>query len=153
MAHPKRALVCLASGAASLACLASAPLRAETAADPRLGAEVKRACFASQLDRFQSVKGEDNVIVFERGAGEFFRVEVSGDCTESEINHAGALALAADAGDSCLSRGDRLVLSRSAFFQDQRTERTYCIVERIFKWYPKAKAADDKAAPAPSKSE
>lgn len=151
MAHPKRALVCLASGAASLACLASAPLRAETAADPRLGAEVDHLCVERDFNRFELADGRENAVIFRRGAAQFYLVELSGACTDHELRYANAVIVDTRPSDSCLSRGDYLLFSRSTFFQDSPIERTRCLVERIYHWNPKAKATDNKAAPAPSK--
>lgn len=99
------------------------------AADPRRGEEVDRICFAQNINGWRSVKGEDDVVLLERGVNDWYRVELNGGCRESIFRSAITIGIdSRPAGASCVSRGDVIVVKDSPGF----TRR--CMISRMYKW-------------------
>ncbi len=109
------------------------------ASDPRLGEEVSRMCFASSVDSFSLAT--DDTVVLEISPSKSYLVEVSGAC--SKLDSAQSIAL--DAASSCATRGDRLLVSDSAFGLQQASGfgPDRCMIKSIHEWDKRAKA-DDK---------
>ncbi|MBY0423717.1 MAG: hypothetical protein K2Q06_15540 [Parvularculaceae bacterium] len=131
-----RYLRIVAAGAASL--FASNAFAEDPAkpVDPRLGEAVSSICFAGNINGFRTLKGEDDVVILERGVRDFYRVGLTGMCTASVLASAQAVAIQSRPAGGCLTRGDTLEFSTSAFFSDRSIERTRCVVTSIHKWNP-----------------
>lgn len=111
--------------------------------DPRLGEEVRQVCFASSIDSFSSPT-RDTVVV-EKSPTKSYLVEVFGACFN--LDQAQTIALAAKTG--CLSKGDSLIVSDSAFgLRDSSgLGPSRCTVKAIYDWDEKAaKKAEEMQA-------
>ncbi len=107
--------------------------------DPRIGAKVDRICFPRNINGWKSVKGEDNVVLLEKGVNDWYRVEVSGACPERVFRFAQVIGLDSRPGGGCLRRGDVIIVEDSGGFSQR------CHIRRIYEW--------DENAPAPSEEE
>ena len=105
--------------------------------DPRLGEETNRICFASTINGWRSVKGEDDVVLLERGVNDWYRVELSGGCDEHLLRSAMAIGIDSRPGGGCVTRGDRIIVEDSPSF----TRR--CMITRIYKWDEDAVAEEE----------
>lgn len=139
-------LVTMACNAAlASALVASAAFAGEPAGpDPRLGPEVDRICFTRSIDGFRTLKGVDDAVLLERGVNDWYYVELIGMCSESQLRFAQSVAIVSRPSGGCLTSGDTLIFSDSAFFNDRPIERNRCTVRRIYKW--------DEKAPAPGEA-
>lgn len=120
------------------------------AGDPRLGEEVERICFASNIDSFSDTT-RDTVTV--REGRNHYLIEVYNSCFALDDT----LTIALDSTGGCLSRGDHLIVSDSILGPGPRgggpfsTQR--CTVKSIYKWDPKAKDEADEKAPEEDSAE
>ena len=108
--------------------------------DPRLGEETNRICFASTINGWRSVKGEDDVVLLERGVNDWYRVELSGGCDERILRSALAIGIDSRPGGGCVTRGDTIIVEDSPGFSRR------CMITRIYKWDEDAVLEDDKPA-------
>lgn len=108
--------------------------------DPRIGDEVDRICFASTINGFRTIDGADNVVLLEKGVSDLYRVELSGLCTARVLDFAQSVAIDSRPRGGCVTRGDTLIFSGSAFFNDRPIDRTRCFITRINNWDEKAAA-------------
>lgn len=106
--------------------------------DPRLGAEVKQICFASNIDGFQNP--ERKTVVVSEGSDDYL-IEVFGSC----FNLNNAQGLAVQASGSCLRRGDYIIAADSAFGigtnDGLATQR--CSINRMYEWDAKATVTEE----------
>lgn len=111
--------------------------------DPRLGEEVNRICFASNIDSFGNATRDTFTV---REGMDHYLIEVHGSC----FNLDRAERIALDATTSCLTRGDAVIVSDSISPFDSGTPggTQRCIVKAMYKWDPKADAAPDADAGA-----
>ena len=126
---PKSAVILALFGLALPAGISSAV----AGEDPRIGEEVKRICFARNIDNFKSIDGDDQAILLEEGVNDWYRVELSGACRGSTIRHAQSIALDPRAG-SCLRRNDVLILSDSVFGSNDAFRNRRCFIGKINVW-------------------
>jgi len=102
---------------------------AALANDPRLGEEVSRICFASQIDGFRAAS-RDTVIV-ESGFKDEFVLGMMGSC--QNLQQAQAIAL--DTGLSCLTEFDNIIVFDSAFGkQTSPFSQEKCAIKSIHRW-------------------
>ncbi len=99
------------------------------AGDPRLGERVDRMCFVSNIDGFS--QPDEDTVVLRASANSHFLVE-----TSSCFNLDRALSIAIDSRTSCASRGDRLIVSDSAFPGRINTATSVdsCLISAIYEW-------------------
>lgn len=111
---------------------------AKFADDPRLGEEVDRICFASNIDSF----GDNTRDTFTvREGRDSYLIEVFGACPA--LQH--AVTMRIDASMSCLRNGDHVIVSDSLTGGGNHPFSTSrCLVKSIHKWDPKASEADTK---------
>jgi hypothetical protein len=134
------------------AALTGAPaLAEEPSADPRVGDQVDRICFGRDINNFRTIKGEDDAILLERGVNDWYKATLIGACNYSELKWAQAVAIDQRPAGGCVTPGDSLVFSRSAFGDFKFPNTTRCVISDIYKWDPNADAddadsADDDAA-------
>ncbi len=110
--------------------------------DPRLGEEVTNLCFTRSISGFKRY-GKD-ALILRRSVKDRYLVTFSGIC--SNLRSVQAVKLASRS--SCLSRGDVILVSDSAFFTDNTgfgIER--CMIKRIYQWNEDAieEAADEES--------
>lgn len=132
-------IVKLAAGAA-LAAVMAAPAAGETgaaAADPRLGPEVDRICFARNIRNWREVRGEGRVVLLERGVNDWYRVELMGACDASTFRFARTIGLETRPAGGCVGRGDVIIVREAGSF----TRR--CMISRMYKWNIKAPPPGD----------
>ncbi len=115
------------------------PVIADDAVDARIGPEVDRICFSGSIDRWQSVKGEDGVILLDRGANDWYRVTLNEGCSEKVIKRADAILLESTPGSGCLTLNDTITATSYSDLPYQ------CRIQQINKW--------DHTAPAPAPEE
>lgn len=143
MFHTEIAKYAVISGLllAATACASTTPandgLPEGFAEDARLGEEVDRICFASNIDSFQNAARK--TVVVEEG-NDHYLIEIFGSCQNLRV----AQSLGIDTMGSCLTRGDRLLVSDSVFGFSQRDTHTTsrCTISRMYDWDPKAEAHD-----------
>ncbi len=113
--------------------------RAEWMDDPRLGEQVDRICFASNIDNFQQTT--DRTVILERSVNDYYLVETFTRC--QDLRYAQLIAI--DNFGSCLTRGDAIIASDSAFSLNRRGDipPQRCVVNAIYKWDPDAELPDD----------
>ena len=105
--------------------------------DPRRGELVDRVCFAAQIDSFG--KTTDRAVVIREGRDHYL-VETFGGCFD--LDHAQSLAFRTTT--SCLTKGDRIFASDSAFgFGRHRAGPQSCLIKAIYDWDRDAKADDE----------
>ena len=114
--------------------------RAEVFADdPRRGEEVKRVCFARQIDSFGETT--DRAVVIREGR-DYYLLETFGGCFDLDW----AQSLAIDSASSCLTKGDRIFASDSAFgFRNRSGHAQSCPIKAIYEWDRDAEAEEDGA--------
>lgn len=99
------------------------------AQDVRLGEQVSRICFASQIDGFRAAS-KDTVIV-ESGLRKEFILETMGSC--QNLRHAQAIGL--EKGISCLTEFDNILVFDSAFgTQSTPFSNERCAIKSIHRW-------------------
>ncbi|GAB4518671.1 MAG: hypothetical protein Kow00133_03900 [Amphiplicatus sp.] len=106
-------------------------------ADPRLGAEVDRICFGRNINGWKPAKGEDDVVLLERGVNDWYRVELSGACDERLFRFAHAIGIESRPAGGCVTRGDVIIVEDTGNF----TRR--CFIRRIYEWDDKASAPEE----------
>lgn len=109
------------------------------AGDPRLGPEVSRMCFASNVDSFSSPT--DDTVILKVGASKQYLVETS-SCYMLD----NAMSIGLDASMSCATRGDNLIVSDSAFgLRDSSgIGPSRCLITGIYEWNEDAAEVDAK---------
>ena len=106
--------------------------------DPRRGEEVKKVCFASQIDSFGETT--DRAVVIREGR-DYYLVETFGGCFDLDF----AQSLAIDSFSSCLSKGDRIFAFDNVFGRkDHSGFRQSCRVKTIYEWDRDAKESDEE---------
>lgn len=117
---------------------------AEERPDPRLGEEVNRICFQRNINNWRSVKGEDDVVLLERGVNNWYRVELNGGCDERLFRFATAIGIESRPGGSCVTRGDVIIVEDGPGFNRR------CFIRKMYEWNEDAAgddAPDDEEAP------
>lgn len=117
----------------------------EEKADPRLGVEVDRICFSRDISNFATIDDEDDAVLLERGVNDWYKVTLAGACNYNRLRFAQSVAIDERPRGGCITRGDALVFSDSAFGDFSFPNATRCIITEMFRWNPKAKdeASDD----------
>ncbi len=138
------------SGFAALAILAAlaAGAAAEEAADPRLGKQVDRICFGRDINNFKAIDGVDDAILLEKGVKDWYKATLIGACNYSQLRWAQSVAIDQRPAGGCVTRGDYLIFSNSAFGDFSFPNSTRCAISEIYEWAPDAAApvAEDDAA-------
>lgn len=120
---------------------------AKYADDPRLGEEVDRICFASNIDSFGN-NTRDTFTVKE--GRDHYLIEVFGTCTPLEH----AVTMAIGASTSCLTRGDTIIVSDSLTTRrDQPFSTARCVVKSMHEWDPKAESVEEDPESGAAESE
>lgn len=111
---------------------------ASTKSDPRIGEEVRSICFGSSINGWRSVKGEDDVVLLERGVNQWYRVELVGGCDERLFRSAFSINIESTPGSLCVGKGDVIIVEDSPSFQRR------CFIKRIYKWDEDAVLDEDE---------
>lgn len=114
----------------------------EEKADARLGEEVGRICFPRNINNFRAIEGEDDAVLLEKSVNDWYKVTLIGACSYRELKWAEAVAIDQRPLGGCLSAGDTLVFSRSAFGDFSFPNATRCAIAEIYKWDPDAGESD-----------
>ncbi len=108
------------------------------AADPRLGQEVDRICFARNIEGFTTTSRD--TLVIRTSPNTQFLVEVSGTCP-SLLR---AQTVAVDSTLSCVTPGDFLIVSESPVsLRNRGVVPDRCAINRIFTWDPKERPMEN----------
>jgi hypothetical protein len=145
------------SGKALLAALAGGVLVAATAAfasdetadEPRAGEEVRRICFGRDINNFRTIEGEDDAVLLEKGVNDWYKVTLVGACSYRDIKWAQSVAIEQRPAGGCVTSGDYLVFSRSAFGDFSFPNATRCAISEIYKWDPDAAEEEEVVEPSP----
>lgn len=147
MAQRFLAKACLTVAAAIGALVAAGPAYASDQAgggvDLRLGEEVDRICFTRDINNFQTIDDEDDAVLLERGVNDWYKVTLTGACNYNRLRFAQSVAIDDRPRGGCVTSGDALLFSDSAFGDFSFPNATRCIIDEIHRWNPKAKAAED----------
>jgi hypothetical protein len=106
--------------------------------DVRIGEKVDRVCFSRSIDGFSHT--EKRSVVLRKGVSKEYYVE-TGSC----FNLRRALSIGIDSrGGGCLSRGDYLIVSESAFGLKDNTGigPDRCYIKAIYEWNEDAEAEE-----------
>lgn len=107
--------------------------------DPRRGDEIKKLCFASQIDSFGETTKRAVVV---REGRDHYLIETFPGCFDLDW----AQSLAIDSATSCLSKGDRILAFDSAFVsKDDIRQQQSCRVKTIYEWDRDAEESDEDA--------
>lgn len=105
--------------------------------DPRLGEQVDRICFGRQINGFGETT--DRTIIVRYGVNEHYLVETAGYCRD--LNWAQSIAL--DQFSTCLTRGDSIIPSSSAFGRNRSGPPPQsCMIRAIYEWDEAASEPD-----------
>lgn len=106
--------------------------------DVRLGEEVSKICFNRNIDGFSNATRD--TVVLDAGPSKDYIVQVKGAC--STLRYAQSIAI--DSTLSCVTRGDYLLVSDSAFSLDDGTGMgpDRCMIDKIHKWDKRAEKAE-----------
>jgi hypothetical protein len=98
--------------------------------DARLGEQVQKICFNRNIDGFYNAT--QDTIVLTTGISDDYIVEVRGVCNNLRF----AKSIAVDSTLSCVTRGDALLVSVSAFSLSDGTSigPDRCLIEKMYKW-------------------
>lgn len=118
----------------------------ENAADPRQGAEVDRICFGRNINNFKAIDGVDDVILLEKGVNDWYRAKLIGACSYSQLRGAQAVAIEQHPAGGCVTPGDYLIFSRSAFGDFSFPNTTRCAITDIHEWNEDVAAKDADGA-------
>lgn len=112
------------------------------AGDPRLGEEVSRMCFTSSIDSFSNAT--DDTVVLEVSPRKSYLVEVTRACSRLES----AQSVALSSKSSCATKGDRLLVSDSAFGlrQSSGIGPEKCLIKSIYEWNEDAGKVDEESS-------
>ncbi len=106
--------------------------------DPRRGDEVKKICFASQIDSFGETT--DRAVIVREGR-DYYMIETFPGCFDLDW----AQALAVDSFSGCLSKGDRIFAFDNVFgHKDSFGHTQSCRVKTIYEWNRDADEAEDE---------
>jgi hypothetical protein len=106
--------------------------------DPRLGEEVNRICFPRNITNFRALEGEDDAVLLEKSVNDWYKATLIGACSYRELKWAEAVAIEQRPKGGCVSPGDYLIFSRSAFGDLTFPNTTRCAISAIYKWDPDA---------------
>ena len=107
--------------------------------DPRLGEEVNRACFASSIDSFS--EATDDTVVIHISPRKAFLVETFGTCYD--LDHALSVGVASRSG--CLSKGDKIIASDSAFgLRSSGIGPSTCTIKALYEWDKHAEPEEEE---------
>lgn len=105
--------------------------------DPRIGEEVDSICFQRNINGWRAVKGEDDVVLLERGVNDWYRVELLGACDERLFRFAQKIAIESRPAGGCLRRYDYIIVEDTPGFNRR------CSITRMYKWDEDAVAPDE----------
>lgn len=112
---------------------------AKFAEDPRLGEKVNRFCFTNSISGFTPL--DDDTVVVRARVNDHYLLEILGFCPELDF----AQTVGFNTRSSCINRGDRLIVSTSAFsLNDGGIGPDVCIINGIYKWDKDAEAEKDE---------
>ncbi len=131
------------------AAIAGGKASGEATADPRLGEEVDRICFSRDIDGFRTIDDEDDAVLLERGVNDWYKTTLAGACNYNRLRFAQSVAIDERPRGGCITRGDALVFSNSAFGDFSFPNATRCSIVEIHRWDPKAEAPADEAETEP----
>ena len=106
--------------------------------DPRIGEQVDRICFGSTISGWKDIKGQDNVVLLERGVNDWYYVTLSGNCRSSSLRSALSIGIDSSPAGGCVRKGDVIIVKDSPGFTNR------CFIKEIYKWDEDA-AMDDAA--------
>lgn len=105
--------------------------------DARLGEEVNKICFNRNIDGFSMARKK--TVVLSKGASKDYIVEVRGFCR----NLSYAQSIGIDATQTCVSRGDYLIVSDTLFGNENGHRSNRCYIDRMYEWDKKAVQKSD----------
>lgn len=111
--------------------------QAEDGPDPRIGKEVDRICFNSTINGWKGVKGEDDVVLLQRGANDWYRAELTGACDYRLFRSAQAIGIESRPSGGCVTRGDVIIVRDGPGFARR------CFITDLYEWDGDAEAPSD----------
>ncbi len=96
--------------------------------DPRIGEEVRSICFGRSINGWRAVKGEDDVVLLQRGVSHWYRVELLGACDYRVLRSAIAIGIDSRPSGGCITRGDAIIVEDSPGFNRR------CSIKRMYEW-------------------
>lgn len=115
----------------------------EDAPDKRQGEEVDQICFARTISSFKTIDDVDDAVLLERGVNNWYKVDLIGACDHRRLRFAQSVAIDQRPAGGCVSRGDQLIFSESAFGEFTFQNSTRCVIGKIYRWDEKADDAGE----------
>ncbi|MEX0644771.1 MAG: DUF6491 family protein [Parvularculaceae bacterium] len=109
----------------------------EDGPDPRIGKGVSRICFASTIDGWKAVKGENDVVLLRKGVRDWYRVELMGACRASDFRSAMTIGIESRPAGGCVTRGDVILVRGPGDFVNR------CHISKMYEWNEDAKAPQE----------
>lgn len=108
--------------------------------DARLGEEIDRICFGSQIDGFGETT--DYTVIVEARVNDYYLIETSNYCQDLDF----AQSIAFDRATSCLTRGDAILAFDTVFPHADRPGigPNRCLIRHIYEWDPDAEAEEEE---------
>jgi hypothetical protein len=131
--------------AATAAGFSAALAGPDDTSDKRQGEETNQICFARSISNFKTIDDVDDAVLLERGVNDWYKVDLIGACNYNRLRWAQSVAIDQRPAGGCVSRGDQLIFSDSAFGEFTFQNSTRCIIGKIYKWDEKAGEAGDIA--------
>ena len=99
--------------------------------DARLGEQVDRVCFASNIDSFRMATR--NSVVVEEGVNDEYLIETVSSCYD--LDNANSLSFDTFPGSGCVTKGDSIYAFRSAFGPSRSDiAPVRCPIKAIYEW-------------------
>ncbi|MEE2691343.1 MAG: DUF6491 family protein [Pseudomonadota bacterium] len=126
-----------ATGACAAALLAAwaGGASGESPASP-VGEEVRSICFSGSINRWRTVKDEPSQLLLDRGANDWYLVEMNGKCADG-ARQSYSLQIESKPGSNCLRQGDSLSFTDSSIVPQK------CRIVRIHRWDETVQSPDD----------
>ena len=134
---------------AAIAALSTSASAGDEKPDPRIGEPVDRICFGRNINNFKVIEGEDDTVLLEKGVNDWYKAKLIGACNYRELKWAQAVAIEQRPAGGCVTTGDYLIFSRSAFGDFSFPNATRCAISEIYEWRPDAAVGEGDDADAP----
>jgi hypothetical protein len=133
----KKTLTICAMLAVAAGCASAKREPFDPASDPRVGAEVERACFSSPMRSsggYVNVGGRDAYVT--GTLSQKYLLLFSPGC--GDIDGMGSFPVFYEYGDSCRRRGERVETARAEFGVTGA-----CVIQKIYEWNPDAEEPEE----------
>jgi hypothetical protein len=105
--------------------------------NPRIGAQVDKICFASNINGWKEIDGIDDAVLLETGVKNWNYVQLNGGCEARLFRMAEAIGIENRPAGGCLRQGDVIVVNDAGRFARR------CFIRKIYEWNDDLPKTDD----------